>query len=232
MKPKTLLRIIETVFLLTGVGCAVGAVVSVAQGMGFVKAADRFPGVVVDNEEYQGSKGPVYNSVVEYGGKGWDRKRFVSRVGSNPPAYQVGDAVTILVSKDGRTRKLDGFMELWFTALILGIFGAAFGTPAAVMMVLRIRQGNFAKYVKEAGESVETGDFKIRINGSLSVNNRNPFYLECKAVIDGETRVCKSASIWEDPSEKVEGLKIRIYYLRNRPEKYLVDIGFLEDGGA
>ncbi|MDB5103507.1 MAG: hypothetical protein JWP91_1196 [Fibrobacteres bacterium] len=229
MEIKQGIRIFERGSLILGIGLSAGLIFCLYEKAGFLRDAERLDGMVVDNRESWGSKGNTWNAVVEYANPEGGMERFESGVSSNPPAFAIGEKVTVLVSRDGSGRCIESLMELWFVPLLLGVFALAFGGPGLVMTVMRKRKGEFSKYVKAMGEEVSTSDVEVRINNQLSVNDRNPYYLYCKAVIDGETRIFKSGNIWEDPTAAVEGRSVKIHYLRNRPKKHLVDIGFLEE---
>jgi hypothetical protein len=231
MKPNKTVRIIEIVFSIIGAACALAAIGTFGSQMKFVKTAYRMNGVVVDNVASRNSDndGNTYAPVVEYPGTDGAPQRFTAGVSSSPPSFELGERVAVLVSKDGTKRSIDSFGQLWFLPLFMGIFAVVFGGIGGGMMAYRIRKTNFARFVKEMGLMIESGDFRVEVNGSLTVNGRHPYYLECKALIDGAQRKFKSGSIWEDPSDRIEGRKIRIFYLANQPGKYHVDLDFLEE---
>lgn len=231
MKPMSALRIIEVVFQVFGTGCLIGAAVCAAKARTFVQEADRSEGVVVDNLASRDSDGDLtYRAVVEYSQAGGGRGRFNADVASNPPSFEVGERVQILVSRDGSRQSIDSFGQIWFLPVFLAGFGAVFGGIGFAFPIARKRKAEFVRYVKHTGEAVETSDVEVRINRHFSVNDRNPWYLRCKAKVDGVETVFKSGNIWEDPSIAIADRKIRIHYLRQDPKKHWVDIGFLDEG--
>ncbi|MEO6095601.1 MAG: DUF3592 domain-containing protein [Fibrobacteria bacterium] len=230
MKPDKTIRIIEIVFSIIGAVCAMAAVGTFGTQAKFIKTAEQLTGVVVDNVASRNSKddGYTYAPVVEYSGMDGTLHRFTAGVSSSPPSFEVGERVSVLVSKDGTKPSIDNFGQLWFLPLFLGGFAFVFGGIGGGMMTFRIKKRKFAKYLKAAGLTIETEDFVVKVNGSLTVNGRHPYYLECKGVLDGAARVFKSGSIWEDPTDRIEGRMIRIFYLPRMPWKYHVDLDFLD----
>jgi hypothetical protein len=149
---------------------------------------------------------------------------------ANPPSFEVGERVRVLVSKDGSRQSTDSFAQIGLLPISLGGFGVVFGGIGFAFPIVRRRKAEFARYVKSVGETVESSDVEVLINRHYAVNDRHPWYLRCKARVDGVEMVFKSGNIWEDPSTAVADRRIRIHYLRNDPEKHLVDIGFLDEG--
>jgi hypothetical protein len=228
MKANNTLRIIEVSFQLIGIGCLLGCVLSMFNTFNFLKGAERVEGIVVENIVSRDSDGSeTYRALVKYSKTGGETGRFKASVASNPPSFDVGEHVNVLVSMDGSKQKIDSFTQIWFLPLFLVGFGAIFGGIGFSFPILRKRRATFAKYIKEMGDKLETEDVEVLVNSAYSVNNRNPFYLQCKANIDGVETVFKSENIWDNPSKALGGRKVSIYYLRNEPKRHLVDIEFL-----
>ncbi len=54
-------------------------------------------------------------------------RRVTGRVGSSPPAYDIGEELTVYIFDDGEEEVLlDGIFELWVGPLILGFIGSIF----------------------------------------------------------------------------------------------------------
>jgi len=146
MKPDKTVRIIEIAFLILAAVCAMAAVGAYGRQSRFVKTADRLSGVVVDNVASRNSDNDGYNyaPVVEYSGADGTPQRFTAGVSSNPPSFQAGERVDILVSKDGTKRSIDSFAHLWLAPVAMGAFALAFGGIGCAMTAYRIRKRDSA----------------------------------------------------------------------------------------
>ena len=86
------------------------------------------PGVVVDLQENYDSDGSTYTPVVQFIAKGGQSIEFVSSYSSSPPAYDVGESVTVVYPPDNPSDAIikgDGqFLHIIF--MLLG------GTVAAI----------------------------------------------------------------------------------------------------
>lgn len=66
----------------------------------------------------------------------------VSKSGSNPPAHQVGDTVTVFY-RAGSPEDIvvDGFFELWFLTCIFGGMGLIFTLVGGGLLLYSMREG-------------------------------------------------------------------------------------------
>lgn len=143
MKTMSALRIIEAVFQALGLGLVIGAAFSASSARAFVKEADRLDGVVVDNLVSRDSDGDAtYRAVVEYRKAAGGAGRFNADMASNPPSFEVGERVKVLVSKDGSRQSIDSFGQIWFLPIFLGGFGAVFGGIGFAFPIMRKRKAD------------------------------------------------------------------------------------------
>jgi hypothetical protein len=217
----TIFQIIGTCFLLATGYFGVATVE-------FLRASTPYPGVVVENEASPGSDGMTYYAWVLYHGEDGAQRRLKSSVGSSPPAYDIGEQVSVRVAKDGSREQIDSFFENWFLPMFMAIFALSFGGVGFVPAIMRARKEKLLAYLKQLGHSVETEQVSVERNFSLKVNGRSPYYLLCKSKVDGAERDFKSGHIWFDPADAIAGKPIRIWYDPRNPGKYQVDLGFLE----
>lgn len=141
MRPKSALRILEVVFQAVGLGLVIGAAFSASGVRAFIKEADRSEGVVVGNIASRDSDGDVtYRAVVEYRTPEGASGRFNAKVASNPPSFDLGERVKVLVSRDGTRRSIDSFGQNWFLTIFLGGFGAVFGGIGLAFTMVRKRK--------------------------------------------------------------------------------------------
>lgn len=232
MKSGKAIRILERSSQVLGVGLLLGAIFWGYRQAEFINGSTRTTGQVTGHRESRDSDGSSYYPLVEFQDGYGRRETFESGIGSNPPSFQVGENVEILISKDGRRKSINTFFQLWFGPLFLGIFGLVFGGPGLIAPIVRMRRRDFRKYMLEAGESFETDKFEVLMNRFISVNHRHPYYLKCSHSLGGESFEFKSGNVWEDPTEALKNRRVKIYYIRNNPGKYLVDVSFLEEAKA
>lgn len=232
MKAGKTIAILERFSQILGIGLLCGAMYWGYQQADFINSSSRTTGQVIGHRESTDSDGSTYYPIVEFLDEGGRRASFESGIGSNPPSFQVGEKVEILISKDRNRKSIDSFFQLWFGPLFLGGFALAFGGPGLIIPIVRMRRREFRKYMLAAGESIETDKFEISVNRSMSVNDRHPYFLKCSLPIGGEKFDFKSGNIWENPTEALKNRKVKIFYIKNNPRKYLVDVSFMEEKDA
>lgn len=79
---------------------------------------------VIDLIEISGDDGYTYKPVFEYTDRTETKITFKSDVSSSPPAYRVGDLVSIIYSKKSDERKVVSFWGLYRWTIILLCFAA------------------------------------------------------------------------------------------------------------
>lgn len=122
-------------FFLPGVFCLCLAVFVSHKSYRLLHDGLRAPGTVIDTVISRGSKGGnVSYPVVRYTAQDGRSYEFESSSGSEPPAYDVGDAVEVLYwANDPQNGTIKGFFSLWGASLIVGVLGFVF-TGAGVLL--------------------------------------------------------------------------------------------------
>lgn len=106
-----------------------------------LRDAERASGTVIGLQSSgSSSSSRGRQAVVEYA-VGDDIYTIISTVSSSPPAFKVGETVTVLYEPgapaDGT---IQSFLELWFVPMVLGILGAADGIVMLVLWAVVWRQ--------------------------------------------------------------------------------------------
>jgi hypothetical protein len=108
---------------------SIGLLLGLAAGIGGAIAAvslsgdQHADGTVVDLS-YGGRS---YDPVVEFTGPSGNTVRFTSWVGSNPPAWDVGEHVDVLYDPDNpRDAVIDAYWQKWFLPTLFGLIGTPF----------------------------------------------------------------------------------------------------------
>jgi|GEM_PF-1666821 len=107
----------------------------------FLEKARRVPGEVVEirqgDSERDGTEISTRSvAVIQYSYEGEDRT-LISQVQTNPPAYSVGEKVTVLVNSDRTTEaRLESWLELFFFAAVFGGLGPIMLATSALLLRL------------------------------------------------------------------------------------------------
>jgi hypothetical protein len=128
-KPFARPWLFTAIFLAVGLGLLSGGIYSFLSTRTFIGDAVSARGVVIDLEEHwdSGDNSYTYYPRVRFQTENGDAHRFTGDVGSSPPAFDVGEAVQVLFDpSDPSAARIDSFMQLWFTSLILGGMGVVF----------------------------------------------------------------------------------------------------------
>ena len=92
----------------------------------FKKTAVEVQGAVIELKEGSSSdhSHPVYYPIIRYADTAGQEHTLYSGTGSFPPAYAVGDRVSVLYNPaNPKDAKVNSFSDLWLLPLILGILG-------------------------------------------------------------------------------------------------------------
>jgi hypothetical protein len=213
-------------------GVAAALVISSA---GFASAAERTVGTVVDLDYASGSRRSSggYSRVayphVTYVNEA-DRREYTFRddVGSNPPAYAVGERVSVLYDPDrpGDAR-IDSWANRFLGASICGGLGVVFGTIGALLLIAARRRARRSAWLRDHGRErwVAVGqidqDFGVRVNG------RSPFVVRAswRDERSGRIHTASSDHLWEHPGPVLmDGRPVRVLFDPADPDRNLVDL--------
>lgn len=145
------------------------AVYSYLDTRAFIATAQTAPGKVVEvikEERWERKKDSgghmrdvrsvYYYPKVEFAPAGGGPIRFKSRSGSNPAAYEVGEAVEVLYHPaNPADARINHFFELWGIVAILGVIGSFFAGPGVVIGIVRLARRRAAKRLEQHGVDVQ-----------------------------------------------------------------------------
>lgn len=116
------------IFLLIGLGLLGGAAYLVLDTRADIARAETAAGTVIDLIGRRDSDGDtIYYPHVRYVTRSGETVEFTASVGSSPPAFDVGEPVSVLYDPAAPTEaRIDSFFQLWFGAVILGGIGLVF----------------------------------------------------------------------------------------------------------
>ncbi len=107
----------------------------------FLEKARRVPGEVVEIREGDSDRdGAEVNTrsvaVIQFSYEG-EARTLISQVQTSPPAYSVGEKVTVLVNSDRSTdARVESWLELYFFAAIFGGLGPIMLATSALLLRL------------------------------------------------------------------------------------------------
>jgi uncharacterized Tic20 family protein len=126
----------------------------------FLENAVKTEATVVKMEKRNSDDGTMYYPVFSFLDKDGNRQRIHSTMGSYPPAYKIGDTVSILYDPQTPEKtKLDSFMCLWLGPVISGALGSIpllIGTLILLVGPMVIRSVNSNKERQTFPPSSET----------------------------------------------------------------------------
>lgn len=131
MSDEAALRyVIPLIFLLSGAGLLIGALVMLARTRAFLaRAAETMGQVVALDEELPLEAGDphTYRPIVSFQVPGLPPIRFESMAHSSPPEYEIGASVRVLYDRDRPSEaRIRSFVSLWLLPMILGGLGLIF----------------------------------------------------------------------------------------------------------
>jgi hypothetical protein len=129
------LRLLAPLFLIAGVGLVVLGVRQTQAQLRLESAGVRAAGAVTDLISSHDSNGYTYYARVSFSDRAGRRIGFKDRVGSNPPLYHPGEAVTVLYlpGEPGGAIIDRGFWN-WLPQCLLFAFGAALAVLGAALL--------------------------------------------------------------------------------------------------
>jgi hypothetical protein len=115
----------------------IGAAFAYSHARAFVTRAVRAEGTVVELVDRGGSSGTTYAPVFLFTDAADAKHKVYSSLSSYPPAYEVGEKVTILYDPDKPQKaKIEGFFSLWLVPFILAAIGGLDCLFAAVFIAV------------------------------------------------------------------------------------------------
>jgi len=201
----------------------------------FKTHAEITAGTVVSLTYSSGSDGKdgTYHPVVEY--KYHDQTvSFISSLGSSPPDYNEGDKVEVYFNPNKlHDAQIKSFASQWFGVTIIGSLGFVFTLIGLGIGLSIYKKSRNKEYLLANGQKIETVFQSVGLNGSYSVNGRNPYliYSQWYDTIANKVYNFESDNIWFNPQPFIKSGKISVYINPSNPKKYYMDISFLPQDG-
>ena len=193
-----------------------------------VENGARAQGTVVGmDRRYDSDSGSTYRPIVEYRDEGGTQHRFVSSVGSSPPAFDRGEQVEVIYDPwSPEDAIIDSFTTRYLLPLAFGGFGLVFGGIGGGMLFWVIRRKRIVARLKERGLPISAKFIECYRDTSTKINGRSPFRVVAQAThpATGKLTSFKSDPIWLNLSDALEGKELRVLVDPAQPKHHFVDL--------
>lgn len=224
------MKFYKYVFLVIGAGMLFGSFNFYTNTKSFINVAAITEGEIIELIEVNSSDSTTYKPVFEFSTTNGNVYRVTSSTSTSPPSYFVGEIVDVLYKENSpREAKINGYFSLWGTSIIMGFIGIIFFSIGFGPIAYSYIKGKKNTQLKNTGLKVLATYQGVKLNESFKVNGRSPYKIHAQWVNPSTSNehLFKSANIWFDPSEFIQGNEITVYIEQDNPKKYYVDITFL-----
>jgi hypothetical protein len=233
-KTPPVLVLVSALFTLVGVGLLGSGALLYSNTRAFLRDAIEGTGMViaVDRSRSADGDGFVYYPVIEFTPLDGNQIEFTANVGSNPPAYAVGDSVNLLYRPESpQAARIKDFWSLWLGEIIVVGIGGVF-TPIGLggLATAYGKQRQRADLQKN-GVQILTKFHRVSLNTAISLNDRHPFciFSQWQDPATSEVHLFQSEDLWFDPSDAIPTRGITVLIQPNNPKKYYVPLDFLSN---
>ncbi len=160
---------------------------------------------------------------------------FVAGTAANPPAYALGEKVTVLYDPAKPEQAvIDSFMARWFMPLLFAGFGLIWLVIGVAPLILRgLRRRKLVRLLAR-GRPIITAYHGVEENTHITVQGRHPYIVltEWRNPVSKELVLFRSHQVWEDPAEKARNRMITVVVDPDNFREYVMDLSFLNTGTA
>ena len=198
----------------------------------FIARAATAPGVVTELIEVRDNDGSAstFKPVVKFTTASGQLVSFTSSYSSRPPAYDVGENVTVLYSPgNANDARIKGFASLWLGTLILLGLGLAFSGIGASIVYAARASVKKQRYLQANGERIHTDVQGVDWNTDITLGGKHPWRVTSQW-LDPSTnkmRVFHSEDLWFDPTRFITGKQVVVLLDPHDPKRYMMDLSFL-----
>lgn len=222
------MKLFAWVFGLLGAVCLGVGLAFLIHTQRFVDRAEVAPGVVIELLHTRDRDGDVlYRPLVGYQTAGGALVEFASTFESHPPAYEVGEKVTVLYDPTHPDEaRLRSFFSLWGIAAVFGTLGSVFflgGAGAGLWVHWQMRR---QQRLRACGDLVLTTFDRVERDPLIKINRRFGWRVHTVWIdpLTGQHHAFRSHLLREDPGGRWTGHAIPVYVKRGRPQHYVMDL--------
>jgi hypothetical protein len=218
------ITVVKYLFTLIGIAFLVAAVFTYRDTSSYLAHATKVEGTVVypGSTRYQ----PQFNFVDQNG-----QTITFSPDDTDPSLkYKTGQKVEIYyLPSDPEHAKRDSFFAIWGGVEFCIGFGSIFFLIGSGIFVVTFLNGQKRHYLLKNGVCIDTLLKRVEINGSITVNGKNPYRIVTKwqNPETSRTHIFKSNNLWVDPTDYLVSGNVKVFISPGNPKKYYVDTSFL-----
>ncbi|HEY7483835.1 MAG TPA: DUF3592 domain-containing protein [Streptosporangiaceae bacterium] len=238
MSKGRLFIIFGTIFGGVGVLLLGIAIVLAAMTASFLARADRTDGTVTaltdkvstsqDSSGYRRTRTSWYPTV-EFTTPDGRRFSFRGSVGSNPPAYDVGERVLVAYDPgDPSDARIATFWSAYLIPLIFGGIGVVFASIGVPFFVIGWRRLRLRSWLRRHGQEIWAEVAHVGRNANVRLNGRHPFVVQARwqDPRTGQTFTATSDYLKNDPSPWLTAQPgVRVLFDPDDPKRNFVDLG-------
>jgi len=174
-------------------------------------------------------KTTTYAPVVRFTAQNGQSIEFLSDSGTSSPAYSIGQTVEVLyLSSSPEKARINDFSSLWMWPFIVAGIGLVFLALGGGIIMVAKRKGRKNEFLRRNGTPVETDFLRVE-KKDLNIGGKNPYKVITTWTdpSTSEERTFTSDNLWHDPSDQIDREKITVFFEKDNPKNYYVDISFL-----
>jgi hypothetical protein len=205
-----------------GVGLLAAALYALGSTLAFRADAVSLPGTVVDL-----TAGKPVVAFVDANGRS---RQIIGSVSSDPPAYDVGEQVTVRHPPDHpELARIDSWSENWFLATLFGGMGGISTSVGSAIVVREVRKRRLLAWLRQFGTRIDakfTG--AVREPGTRA--NDEPAWrltAQWQDPAAGLLHTFESDLVFYDPTEFVQRETLHVWIDPRNPRRYAIDTSFL-----
>ncbi|KIP96305.1 MULTISPECIES: DUF3592 domain-containing protein [Pseudomonas] len=151
---------------------------------------------------------------------------------STPPSFDIGERVAVYYDPQEPERaRIDSFEQNWIGSLIVGGIGAVFLAIGLLFVLPPLFAKRRAAELRVSGTAVQAELVDVELNGSLSINGRNPYRIVAQWLNPqtNKLHVFRSENLWFDPGPYISESLVTVMIDPSNPRRYSMDTRFLPE---
>ncbi|GAK68857.1 hypothetical protein RRU01S_03_00240 [Agrobacterium rubi TR3 = NBRC 13261] len=233
MGATTIVRLVGWCFLVLGLVFAAAGAGLFYYDNQFAARALRAEGVVSDLVRKRDETG--YTAIVRFTDAQSQQQEMADRMSSSPPRFSRGDKVDILYDPQSPSSALiDDVQGRYFLPGMFGGLGIIFTILGGAMVLVLFFRKRRNAWLLRFGQPVEADFLHVFRDEKLNVNGANPFRVVAQGAdpTNGRIRRYESGPIWVDPTDQLQGRKLRVLVDPKKPEHHMIDLTDVVSGPA
>lgn len=151
---------------------------------------------------------------------------------STPPSFDIGERVAVYYDpQDPERARIDSFEQNWIGSLIVGGIGSVFLAIGLLFVLPPLFARRRASELLATGTAVQAEVVDVELNGSLSINGRNPYRIVAQWLNPqtNKLHVFRSDNLWFDPGPYITESLVTVMIDPANPKRYSMDTRFLPE---